>query len=109
MLFFSDDKGKVPVGNPGCSVSTGVRRRQSIATVTNQIVALGHYMTSASLTLSVVLHCSNPDNTEKSFVRGQVYIPMNDSVFQASSPLRHAAMLKNIIDVKYNEEILWHH
>lgn len=85
MLFFCDDKAKVPVGNPGSPVSTEVRGRQSIVPVTTDFVALDHDMLSASLTPSVVLHCFIPDDTEKSFVRGQVYIAVNDSVFQASS------------------------
>lgn len=86
MLFFCDDKAKVPVGNPGSPVSTEVRGRQSIVPVTTDFVALDLDMLSASLTPSVVLHCFIPDDTEKSFVRGQVYIAVNDSVFQASSP-----------------------
>lgn len=105
MLFFCDDKAKVPVGNPGSPESTGVRGRQSIVPVTTKRVALDHDMTSASLTPSVVLHCSIPDDTETSFVRGQAYIAVNDSVFQASSLFRPATMLKKTIDGKYKEKI----
>lgn len=105
MLFFFDDKAKVPVGNPGSPESTGVRGRQSIIPVTTERVALDLDMTSASFTPSVVLHCSIPDDTETSFVRGQAYIAVNDSVFQASSLFRHATMLKKIIDGKYKEKI----
>jgi hypothetical protein len=105
MLFFYDDKAKVPVGSPGNPVSTGVRGRQSIAPVTTELVALDHDMTSASLTPSVVLHCSILDDIEKSFVRGQVYVIVNNSVFQTSSPFRHATMLKKNIEVKYTDEV----
>lgn len=73
MLFFCDDKAKVPVGNPGSPESTGVRGRQSIVPVTTERVALDHDMTSASLTPSVVLHCSFPDDTEIICSRAGIY------------------------------------
>ena len=83
MLFFADDKAKVPVGNPGSPVSTGVRGRQSIAPTNTDLVALDHDMTSASLTPSFVLDCTIPDSIDNSFIRSKVYIAVNDSVFQA--------------------------
>ena len=48
VMFCSDDKAKVPVGEPGSAVSTGVRGRTSIVPSTT-LVALDHDMTKASL------------------------------------------------------------
>lgn len=54
ILTFSDDKAKVSIGEPGLSVSTGVRGKRSIVPTTSTLVALDHDMTKSSLTLSVV-------------------------------------------------------
>ena len=50
------------------------------------------------MTPSVYLRCEVPDTPNKSFVRGQVSVIANDSVFQTSSPFRHSAALTKIID-----------
>lgn len=100
-----DDKAKVPVGEPGAPVSTGVRGRQSISVASSQLVALDHDMTKASLTPSVVLECAIPDTVEKSFVRGKVTTVVNDSVFQTSSPFRHAAILKSIVEQRLSQDL----
>ena len=92
-LFFCDDKAKIPIGEPNAPVSTGVRGKKSVAPVSTTISALDHDMTKASLTPSVILHCSIPESTDKSFVQGTVTTCINDSVFQASNPFRHAMML----------------
>ena len=92
-LFFCDDKAKIPIREPNAPVSTGVRGKKSVAPVSTTISALDHDMTKASLTPSVILHCSIPESTDKSFVQGTVTTCINDSVFQASNPFRHAMML----------------
>ncbi len=75
-----DDKAKVPVGEPGCAVSTGVRGIRTLAPTTTTLCSLDHDMTKASLTPSVVLKCAVPDEAGKSFVRGQVTEVKNDAV-----------------------------
>lgn len=55
MLFFCDDKAKVPVGNPGSPESTGVRGRQSIVPVTTERVALRRYLV---FFLSILMVCA---------------------------------------------------
>ena len=91
-MICSDDKAKVPYGSPCVFVSTGVHGKKTIAPVNTTLGALDHNMTNSSLTPSVYL----PPN--KSFVRGQVSVIVNDSVFQTSSPFRHSAALNKIID-----------
>lgn len=79
-LLFCDDKAKVSIGEPGNPVSTGVRGKKTIVPSSSILVSLDHDMTKASLTPSI----------DDSFVRGQVTVTVNDSVFQMSSPFRHA-------------------
>ena len=55
-------------------------------------------MCVSSLTPSVVLQCHIPDSVEQSFVRGKVTTVINDSIFQTSSPFRHAAILKKVTE-----------
>lgn len=43
-LTCADDKEKVPIGEPGLSVSTGVRGKRSIVPTISTLVALGHDM-----------------------------------------------------------------
>ena len=92
-LLFCDDKAKVSIGEPGCPVSTGVRGKKSIVPSSTTLESLDHDMTKASLTPSVILHCKIPDSIDNSFVRGQVTVSVNDSVFQTSSPFRHAVSI----------------
>ncbi|WAR05310.1 hypothetical protein MAR_020679 [Mya arenaria] len=81
-----DDKAKVPIGEPGFSVSTGVRGKKTIAPTATTLVAADHDMTKASITPSVILQVQIPDSAEKSFVQGQV-----------STPMRHAASLSKMV------------
>ncbi|WAR27046.1 hypothetical protein MAR_012750 [Mya arenaria] len=92
-----DDKAKVPIGEPGFSVSTGVRGKKTIAPTATTLVAADHDMTKASITPSVILQVQIPDSAEKSFVQGQVSVSVNDSVFQVSTPMRHAASLSKMV------------
>ena len=47
-----DDKAKVPIGEPGFAVSTGVRGKKTIAPTDTTLVAADHDMTKASVTPS---------------------------------------------------------
>ena len=96
-LFFScDDKSKIHVGEPGAPVSTGVRGKTSITTKDTTLEALDHDLYKSSLTPNVVLKIETPETSDKSFVKGQVYFTVSDSIFQSSSPFRHGAMLVKI-------------
>lgn len=92
-----DDKAKVPVGDPGSAVSTGVRGKKTLAPTTTTLVSLDHDMTKSSLTPSVILQCNIPDHADKSFVQGKVVTLVNDSVLQTSSPFRHGAAIAKIL------------
>ena len=96
IFFCCNDNSKIHVGEPDAPVSTGVRGKTSIATKDTTLEALDHDLYKSSLTPNVVLRCKIPESAEKSFVRGQVYVSVSDSVFQASNLFRHGVMLTKI-------------
>ena len=73
-------------------MSTGVRGKTTITTKNTTLEALDHDLYKSSLTPNVVLKIKVPETPDKAFVRGQVYVTVSDSVFQSSSPFRHAVM-----------------
>jgi len=86
-LYFCDDKAKVPIGEPGVALSTGVRGKASLAPTSSTLVATDHDLhQKGSLTPSVYFSCEIPENINQSFYRGQVTTIVNDSVF--SRPIR---------------------
>jgi len=94
VMFCCDDKAKVHLGEPGAVLSTGVRGKKTLAPTGTMLAALDHDVHhKGSLTPSVYLHISIPDEPTKSFCRGQVTTVINDSIFQSSNPFRHAATL----------------
>lgn len=102
LLLFCDDKAKIPLGEPGCSISTGVRGKKCIAPCSTTVAALDHDVShKGCITPSVYMQCSVPDDISKSFYRGAVTVVVNDSVFQSSNPFRHAAAL--VKQVRKNE------
>ena len=97
-FFCMDDKAKVPFGEPGTSMSSGVRGKKTLAPSTTTLVAADHdQLSKGSLTPSVSLQVEIPDNISKSFYRGQVTVEVQDAVFQPSSPMRHAASLRPLL------------
>ena len=95
----SDDKAKIPFGKPGNPIDSGVRPHgRIIATVnkdgTNNVKLSGdHSYHLGSLTTSVNLFQTVPEEIGHSWVRGKVYVTLNDSVFESSSGWKHAAQL----------------
>ncbi|CAC5408779.1 unnamed protein product [Mytilus coruscus] len=97
-----DDKAKVDFGEPGMAIATGVRGKKSIVPVTSTLAALDHDMQSkGSLTPSVTLEVDIPVD-DSSFYRGEVHVTYKDSVFQASSPWRHATEMSKMLQEKEN-------
>ena len=84
----------MPFGEPGHVISTGVRGKKTLAPVTTTIASEDHDVRKkGSLTPSVYLLCDIPFEISKSFCRGQVTVFVNDTTFEASSPMRHAAQI----------------
>ena len=106
VMVCCDDKAKVPVGEPGFAVSTGVRGKRTIAPTSTTLESADHDMVKSSLTPSVTLQVNIPDSTEESFVRGKVGVTVNDSVFEQSSPFRHAVTLQKILSSQNDIHVL---
>lgn len=89
-LFLScDDKARIEVGEPGFAISSGVRGKKSIVPATSYLGALDHDVNQkGTITPSVVMCCDIPANITESFYRGEVFVGLKDSVFQASSSFR---------------------
>lgn len=82
----------IPIGEPDVAKSTGVRGKKFLAPSSTTLVSVDHDLhQKGRLTAPVYLKCAIPDSAEKSFYRGQVNVIVNDSVFQSSYHMRHAA------------------
>lgn len=97
-LLFCDDKAKVPFGEPGHVLSTGVRGRSSLAPTTTTYVAEDHDLHhKGSLTPSVYFQSKIPPSVKTSFYTGQIHVSVNDSILQQSTPLRHGAAIVHLL------------
>ena len=67
-----------------------------------KIVVGDHGFTKFSLTPGVNFLVNIPEAIDGSFYTGKVYVGLKDSTFQHSSPLRHAAKLKQILETHYS-------
>ena len=107
-MYFCDDKAKIPIGEPNLALSTGVRGKKSIAPTNSVLVAADHDLHhKGSLTPSVYMRCEVPDSIEKSFYHGNVTTIINDSVFQQSTPMRHAAaMVKQVKSLEEQPSVI---
>ena len=92
-----DDKHKVPVGEPGYPVAS-VERGKKVLVAIGRVFEVGdHDFTRCSLTPSVALVIDIPDSIEGSFYHGRVYVGVKDSIFEPSSPHRHATELNSLL------------
>jgi hypothetical protein len=93
-----DDKSKIDYGEPGQHVASGVRGKKSIVPSSSTLSALDHDVSSkGSLTPSVCLDIDVPEEDGGTFYKGAVTVTYKDSVFQPSSPWRHAAEIHDIL------------
>ena len=56
-----------------------------------------HDFTKAKVTPSVTLVCDVPESLNETFYRGSVKVCYKDTIFQPSSPYRHATELKKVL------------
>ena len=84
-----------------------MRGKKSIVPTTSSLSALDHDLQSkGSLTPSVALKVEVPETIDESFYRGTVTVKYKDSVFQPSTPFRHAVEMKQILtNGEANEEV----
>ena len=97
-LLCLDDKHRCKVGEPGLPVAAVERGKSVVVTTSGKRFSVAdHDFTKFSIIPSVVLLCDVPDDAEKSFYRGQVYVGIKDSALEPSSALRHSTELSKIL------------
>ena len=94
-----DDKAKVPIGEPGQPMSTGVRSRQSLTFGPAPLALDDDQASKGSFTPSIVLKVDLPSSAGGStFYKGELHVLLKDSVLQVSNPFRHAIELCSILN-----------
>lgn len=97
-LVSVDDKAIIPIGDPGATVSTGVRgHHRSLVPSSSFLGALDHNFHVHGVVPSVSLIVSIPESSSDSFFTGQVYVGNKNKVTQPSSPLLHSTELSKIL------------
>ncbi len=91
------DKHRVKIGEPGFPVAAAERGRRVIVRAGASFEVGDHDFTKFSMVPSVALVNDIPDNIGESWYRGQVIVTLKEGAFEPSSPLRHAAELKELL------------
>lgn len=109
-FIYQDDKHTVKVGEPDYPVSAVERGKQVIVGL-DQIMTVGdHDFTKFSLSPSVSLDVSLPEEVNGSFYNGQVYVGLKENCFEPSSAARHACELnKSLFEEDKNNPIECHY
>jgi hypothetical protein len=100
VMICVDDKAIVPVGEPNCPISTGVRaHNKALVPSTATLSALDHDFHIHGAIPSVLFRVNIPESVNDSFYSGTVHVTVKDKVFTPSSSERHAtenaAILRN--------------
>lgn len=92
-----DDKHNIKVGEPGFPVAAVDRGKEVVVGTGTKFIVGDHDFTKAKITPSVALICDVPESLSESFYRGKVFVTYKDSIFQPSTPYRHAAELEKVL------------
>ena len=92
-----DDKHKVKIGEPDFPVTSAERGRRVPVRADQSFQAGDHDFTKFGIVPSVALVIDIPEEISGSWYAGDVFVILKDSVFEPSSPLRHACELYHII------------
>ena len=100
-----DYKAIVPVGEPGCPISTGVRGHNRVLAPASgpQLVATDHDFHLAGIVPSVALVTTIPIYCNDSLFQGNIFVTTKDKVFKASGPCRHATEITKILREHYSD------
>ncbi len=102
-----DDKHKIKVGEPNFPVASAERGRQVIVGVHDSLQAGDHDFTKFGIIPSVSFLFDIPDSIEESWYTGSVFIGIKDTVFEPSSPLRHACELYTLKSISFTKHVLF--
>ena len=98
VMICMDDKNHIAIGEPGTPLAAVNRGKKVVVSKNVQFSCSDHDMNAkAKLTPSVELVCDIPENIDQSFYRGTVAVSLKDSIFEASSPMRHAAEIRQTV------------
>ena len=92
-----DDKHKLKVEEPNCPVAAAERGRRVPVRANQFMTVADNDFTKFGLVPSVILVNDLPEEISGSWYRGQVHVLLKDTVFQPSSPFRHACELYNVL------------
>lgn len=105
MFICLDDKHKIKVGEPNFPVASAERGRRVPVAVNESFQAGDHDFTKFGMIPSVSFIIDIPDTIGYT---GQVHVGIKDSVFEPSSPIRHACELYNTLtSISFNKHILF--
>ena len=103
-----DDKHKIKVGEPGTPLAAIERGKQVIVGMNTVFQVADHDFSQLTLTPSVNFLIDIPEDIEGSFYAGKVHVGIKSATFQASSPIRHATELCQILKATgQNREVLF--
>jgi len=88
-----DDKHKLKIGKPTCPVAAAERGRRVPVRANESLMVTDHDFTKFGLIPSVILIVDIPEEITGLWYSGKVYVSLKDSIFEPSSPLRHACEL----------------
>ena len=93
-----DDKSKVPVGEPGAPVPTGVRAaHRSLAHSSHESETLDHSFHRASVIPSAMLLQTLPESVDSSWRGGELVCLLKDGVLEGSSAWRNGAEFSKVV------------
>ena len=106
-----DDKGALPIGEPGHPVRTGVRPMSaslSAGKTALQASAMDHDWHRAKIIASVCLFAVTPADVSQSWRRGQAMAALKDGATEQSIPMRHALEFTSQLEevIRRDDEIL---
>ena len=107
LMISVDDKAIIPVGEPDCPISSGVRghnRSLVVGSSLQQLKALDHDFHLSGVVPSVAFFPNIPKDSRDSFYSGSVFVTLKDKVLQPSSALRYSVELHNIVQTKCEKE-----
>ena len=107
LMISVDDKAIIPVGEPDCPISSGVRghnRSLVVGSALQQLKALDHDFHLAGVVPSVAFFPNIPKESRDSFYSGSVFVTLKDKVLQPSHALRHSVELSNIVQTHFEKE-----
>ena len=92
-----DDKAQIPAVDPGGPETVTSHMRKAVTTKKVTLESLDHNYHSVNLTPLIMLSCNLSEKVTESFLTGQVYVGINDSIFEPSDPLRHVVEMLSVL------------